>query len=65
MKLMSPDTLAKGLISKQGPNVAAQIARREARPFIGVRKDQANPNLNYFTNVMKYILKRHPTALDK
>ncbi len=67
---MSPEKLAQGWIDRHGPEKAAKIAQKNVVPKIGFNLPhlgfvpQPNPNLQYFYCAFRYIMNRHPKALQ-
>lgn len=62
----APEVWAQGMVKRHGPKDAARIAQVEARPVYGVvGHEVVNPNINYFTNAHKWIVKRYPVSEEK
>lgn len=59
---MTPNQWAEKAVKQLGPNHAAKIAKTEARPLIGTKNDEPNPNSTWFTHAYQWIVKRYPKA---
>ena len=57
-----PNVWAEALVKTQGPAQAAKIAKNEARPLIGTKNDEPNPNSAWFRHAYNWIVKRYPKA---
>lgn len=61
-KFQTPDVWAKGAVKTLGAELAATVARKEARPMIGTKNDEPNPNSAWYKHAYNWIVKRYPKA---
>jgi hypothetical protein len=62
---MTPNQWAEEAVKRLGFTAAAKIASFEARPNIGSKNDEPNPNAEWYRHAYNWIVKRYPKAKVK